>query len=331
MQRVTTEGIIGREGQRVSLGKVKTHYESGITRFDEDRRRPAVRIVAACLAILVLLWAALPVARTGLLLWTSPFRQAPSKPSGLPIQAVHFRASDGVSLRGWLVRASARAPVVILVPGFKADRSSMVPYARFLHAAGYTVLLYDSRGTGASGGTFSLGVREVRDVVGAVDYLQRQSDLRDHRYGLLGVSLGAGEAIVAAAKLRAVGATVADSAPEDERRAVQRLDTLSLGSLSLPLAPLATWTAGRILGAPYTSFSPLRAVSHIAPRALLLIHSRHDANPTTPLSGARALYRHAGRNAFLWIAPRGGHAGALAAQPARYKARVIAFLRRYLR
>jgi pimeloyl-ACP methyl ester carboxylesterase len=74
----------------------------------------------------------------------------------------------------------------------------------------------------------------------------------------------------------------------------------------------------------------LRFARHLAPRTLLLIHSRHDPNPTTPLSGAEALRRAAGRNAFLWIAPRGGHAGALAAPPAAYKRHVLTFFRRYL-
>jgi len=85
-----------------------------------------------------------------------------------------------------------------------------------------------------------------------------------------------------------------------------------------------------LLGAPLALFSPLHAVGRIAPRALLLIHSRDDANPTTPLSGALALSHATGQPTYLWSAPRGGHAGALAAQPAGYRRRVLAFLRRYL-
>ncbi len=83
----------------------------------------------------------------------------------------------------------------------------------------------------------------------------------------------------------------------------------------------------RILGAKLSSFSPLRAIPHIAPRPILLIHSLHDANPTTPLSGARKLLSAAGPSATLWIAPKGGHAGALRAQPTEYKQHVVQFLR----
>ncbi|MCA1599970.1 MAG: alpha/beta hydrolase, partial [Chloroflexi bacterium] len=206
----------------------------------------------------------------------------------------------------------------------------MLPYARFLHAAGYNVLLYDGRGLGQSGGRFSAGAREVDDARGAVAYMMGQRGLRNRRCALLGVSLGGGVAIVAAARTPAVAATIADSAYPDQGLLVGRLDTLSLGPLRLPLAPDGPWAVDRLLGAPLARFSPLHAAGRVAPRALLLIHSRDDANPTTPLSGALALYHAAGRPVQLWIAPRGGHAGALGAQPAAYHWRVLAFLRRYL-
>jgi hypothetical protein len=61
-----------------------------------------------------------------------------------------------------------------------------------------------------------------------------------------------------------------------------------------------------------------------------LIHSADDANTTTPLSGERALFAAAGQPKQEWIAPSGGHAGALAAHPAEYQQRVLAFFAAYL-
>jgi dipeptidyl aminopeptidase/acylaminoacyl peptidase len=325
------EGAVSAPRLECPLRQPRIHYESGITRFDDDAGRIRfVRLVLILLLFLVALWVAIPAARVGLLLWTSPFRQAPPKPAGLAAQSVRFKASDGVTLRGWFIPSGAASPTVVLVPGFKDDRASMVPYARFLHQARFNVLLYDSRGTGGSDGRFSLGAREVRDVRGAVSYLQRRTDLRAKRFGVLGVSMGAGVAIVAAARLPAIGAVVADSAYTDQRQTVDRLDTLARGPISLPLAPIAPWLVDRVLGVRLASFSPLRAIPKIAPRAVLLIHSRHDHNPTTPLRGAVALQQRAGSNASLWIAPKGSHAGALQAQPRAYEGRVINFFRRHL-
>src|SRR5947208_1745790 len=104
------------------------------------------RLLAPCVLALLLLWAALPVARAARLLLTSPFRAAPAQPVGLAVRAVQFHAADGVRLRGWLVRNSAAAPTVILIAPFTSNRTSMLRYAHFLHAAGFNVLLYDSRG-----------------------------------------------------------------------------------------------------------------------------------------------------------------------------------------
>jgi len=290
------------------------------------RRQIGYGIAAGLL--LVAAAAGLPLVRAVALLQT-PSRHSPLPPADLAVAEVSFPAADGVPLAGGLARARPGGPAVALVAGFKEDRLSMLPYARFLRAAGYTVLLYDSRGVGRSGGSFSLGLREVADARDAVAYLRR-AGLASHGVGLLGVSLGAGVAIAAAASDPLVTATVADSAYVDQTRTVSRLDTLALGPLRLPLLPVAPWAVDHLLGTPLAAFSPLQAVGHIAPHALLLIHSRDDTNPTTPLAGALALRRAARGPVELWIAPRGGHAGALAANPIEYRRRVLAFLRRYL-
>ena len=121
-------------------------------------------------ALLVVGWAALPAVRAITLVANMEHRSTPSTSSaGLPVQEVRFQATDGVHLAGWLAIASAQAPTVILVHGFKGSRGEMLPWARFLYAAGYNVLLYDSRGCGASEGwSIALGAKEPEDVLGAV-------------------------------------------------------------------------------------------------------------------------------------------------------------------
>jgi pimeloyl-ACP methyl ester carboxylesterase len=248
-------------------------------------------------------------------------------PSGLLVQPVQFSTSDGVLLKGWLVPGKPVPLTVVLVPGFKTDRMSMIPYARFLHAAGYQVLLYDSRGTGESDGKFSFGFREVDDVLGAIRFAAERSQL----VGLLGVSMGTGDAIVAAARDGRVKTVVADSPYVNQSRVVDGLDHLRLGPLNVPLAPIAGLLIDRLAGTDGASFQPIASIARIPPRGVLLIHARYDANPTTPLSDAVALRRATGGRAELWLAPKGGHAEALAAQPEEYRRRVLRFFARYLR
>jgi hypothetical protein len=95
------------------------------------RRR--TRFLGSYVLILVLLWVGIPMARAGALVITDPFRSPSPRPAGLPVEQVHFPATDGVRIAGWLVSSSLTAPVVILVPGFKAGSTSMVPYARLLY------------------------------------------------------------------------------------------------------------------------------------------------------------------------------------------------------
>ncbi|HZU13885.1 MAG TPA: alpha/beta fold hydrolase [Chloroflexota bacterium] len=283
----------------------------------------------ALVILALLLWAGIPTARTAFLI-EEHGGSAVTASHSLPLRDVSFSATDGVPLRGWLVPARHLAPTIILIPGFKADRMTMLPYARLLHPR-YTVLLYDPRGTGQSGGVFCLGAGEVRDVRGALRFVERSPGLARRPIGLLGVSLGSGDAIVAAAQDHHVAAVVADSPYTDQTAVVHALDRLHAGPVTVPLAPLAPFLVDHLCHVTIAHFRPIAAVGHIAPRALLLIHARGDTNSTTLLSAAEALLHAAHAPAFLWIAPHGGHAAALAAQPNQYRAHVLTFFRRYLR
>jgi len=294
-------------------------------------------VVAGALAVFVLLiWSMLPAIRAFTLVYNGAARGTPNAAqatqAGLRVQDVSFTASDGVRLHGWLVIASPNAPTIILAHGFKGTRVSMLPWARFLSAAGYNVLLFDDRGCGQSDGWgIGLGSTEPNDIIGAVRYLKSRSDLTNRRYGALGVSLGAGVVLLAAAREPALVAVVADSAWADERPQLDRMSSVPIGRLSLPVLPYEPALVDALVGARLEATSPSVAIGKIAPRAVFLIHSADDRNTTTPLTGEAQLYAAAGQPKQQWIAPSGGHAGALAAHPAEYQQRVLAFFAQYLR
>ncbi|HEY7347085.1 MAG TPA: alpha/beta fold hydrolase [Ktedonobacterales bacterium] len=295
-------------------------------------RRRLPRYLLLALALLILVWGFIPAVRAFTLIANFSHRSAPLAPTDLPVQSVHFRASDGVALAGWFVPTSPTAPTVILVHGFKGSRADMLPWARFLAGAGYNVLLFDSRGCGESAGwAITDGARDPSDIVGAVAYLQQRADLPSKRFGALGVSMGAGAVLLAAAREPGLLATVADSAWADQSVQIHRMDSLSLPFFSLPLLPYGPALVDALIGAHLADARPLAAISQIAPRAVMLIHSADDENTTTPLSGERQLYAAAGQPKEQWIAPSGGHAGALHAHTAEYEQRVLAFFAMYLR
>src|SRR5438477_548349 len=213
-----------------------------------------------------------------------------------------------------------------LIEGFKTSRAEMLPWARFLHDAGYNALLLDLRGAGQSGGgTIGLGATEPRDVVAAVQTAGEA--FRSDHVAVLGISLGAGVAILAAADDSRIAAVVADSAWTDQDFQLARLGVIDVGPVPLPLPPLGPIALNAMVGADVARARPLEAIARIAPRPILLIHSADDDNATTPVEGARRLFAAAGEPKELWIVPRGGHVGAINAFPDEYRARVLAFLR----
>ena len=113
---------------------------------------------------------------------------------------LHFKTSDGVFLAGWFIPGTNGA-TVILVYGKDATRAEMLPHAVYLHEGGFSVLLYDSRHRGQSGGSeITLAAKEPLDVKAAVDYLNKRFALDPEHIGVQGISLGAASAILAAAE-----------------------------------------------------------------------------------------------------------------------------------
>lgn len=59
-----------------------------------------------------------------------------------------FPSESGSTIHGWLLRAPASRGSVLLLPGARANRLSMLGRARFLNRAGYSTLLIDFQATG---------------------------------------------------------------------------------------------------------------------------------------------------------------------------------------
>jgi len=282
------------------------------------------RAATAVLVVVLLGWLALPILRAYVLVAAHP--SDPQAPSDLAV--IDLTTPRGVS--AWLVRATAGAPAVVLVHGFKGSREEMLPWARFIHDAGYNVALFDTRGCGRSAGAVvGLGATEPQDITDVV--AAARGIFHTDRIGLLGISLGAGAAILAAAEDPAISAVIADSAWTDQDALLSRLSFVPVGPARIPLPPYGIAAVNALVGTDVTKARPLEVISKIAPRPILLIHSADDDNATTPVEGARQLFAAAGDPKELWVAPRGGHVGAINAFPDEYRARVVAFLRAGLR
>ena len=292
------------------------------------------RAGAAVLIVLIVAWLVAPIGRAFQLV--AGHSSDPLAPRDLVVEEVRFKngpnapTNADVDLAGWTIHSVHGAPAVVLVHGFKSSRQEMLPWARFIHDAGYNVLLFDTRGCGRSGGTIvGLGATEPRDISLAVEAARDQFGTT--KIAVLGISLGAGAAILSAADDPRVSAVIADSAWTDQDLQVSRLTFLPLGAVRVPLPPYGIAAVNAMVGTDVAEARPIDAIARISPRPILLIHSADDDNATTPIEGARKLFAAAGDPKELWVAPRGGHVGAINAFPDEYRARVLAFLAGALR
>src|SRR5262245_20078045 len=129
--------------------------------------------------------------------WLALFVGASSVAAG---RAVTLTAPDGVSLAGMLYEASSRpAPAVVLVHMLGRSKDEWGPLAERLQDAGVTALAIDLRGHGHSAGNGAELPLMVGDVQAAISWLSQRPGVRVGALGVVGASLGANLAALAAA------------------------------------------------------------------------------------------------------------------------------------
>jgi uncharacterized protein len=247
---------------------------------------------------------------------------------GLAYEEVEFPSRyDHIPLRGWYLPTRPDTRCIILLPGEQHHRNSpgirALELGRDLVHHGFSVLLFDHRGRGESGGKrSSAGDREQWGALGAIDYVNSRG-IPTTRIGLLGFSLGAGVAILVAAQVPDIPAIVADSAFVDWLRDLERI---ALHGWVLPrwfVGPIVL--IGRVFfRVNFANVRPVKEVHRIAPRPVLFIHGANDT--VIPPEETLELYRASQNPAnSVWIVPGATHVKAYLRQREAYVARVTAF------
>lgn len=243
---------------------------------------------------------------------------------GMPFHEVAFTSSDGLPLRGWLIPGEHPVGTLLVCHGYGSDKADCLDCAAFLRPW-FNVVAFDLRGHGESGGTCtSLGYLECRDVAGAVDFLQRQ---RLGPLAIMGFSMGAAAAILAAGRLNDLRAVAADNPYVSLSEAV-RCGVVRHGyprAFARVAAPVLTAALHWRLGIPRGAGDPLRAAPAIAPRPLLIVHGAHDGY--IPPWHSERLYAAAGQPKRLWLVDGADHCQAHQCAGALYEQTIIAFFR----
>jgi pimeloyl-ACP methyl ester carboxylesterase len=229
----------------------------------------------------------------------------------LPAAGSEVVSSDGVSIAGWYIPAVAGAgpggPTVVIVHGGKTDKTDGLRYAPPFHHD-YNVLIVDLRNAGQSGGAVSSGgLYEQLDLRAMIDWLERTK--HPGWLAVMGNSNGASTALAEARTDDRVRALILDSMHSGVE--------LQLGNViededGLPPWPTATAViagASFILGGDVTSVDPIRTITEVGARPILVTHGSLDRidRPSESVERNVAAAVDAGVNVEVHICVGAGH------------------------
>ncbi|MGE5190287.1 MAG: alpha/beta hydrolase, partial [Gemmatimonadota bacterium] len=118
---------------------------------------------------------------------------------GVAREDVFFRAPDGVTLHGWLLRPEGTPlGTVLFLHGNAENVSTHVNAVLWLVRSGYRVFLFDYRGYGRSEGSPTMAGVHL-DALAAIDALFGMKEVDGDRIVVLGQSLGGAVAVYAVA------------------------------------------------------------------------------------------------------------------------------------
>lgn len=172
---------------------------------------------------------------------------------------------------------------------------------------GFAVLIFNFRGTGASGGNLDM-LGWTRDLGAMIDYLYALPEVDKSRLSLLGFSGGAAVSVYVAARDKRISSVVSGACPAEFGLWARSDDPQSLlkhfrdiGAIrdnDFPPSP-RQWLDG------FKIVKPIDYIARISPRPLLIVHGSQDE--TVSVDDAHRLYAKAGEPKKLAIVEGAGH------------------------
>ena len=225
---------------------------------------------------------------------------------GLSAQSVRLPTGDRKTLFGWFVPVSGQlpAPGVIVMHGWGANASLMLPALAPLHAAGFAVLLLDARCHGQSdAAAFTSLPRFAEDIEAGLDWMRQQNTVDARRLAVMGHSVGAGAALLCATRRTDVRAVISLSAFAHPREIMRTF----LADAHIPY-PVFGWYVMRhvqaVIGARFDAIAPLTSMTRMR-CPVLLVHGSDDA--VVPFADAQRLLAAGPAGLAQSLTVEGGH------------------------
>ncbi len=246
-----------------------------------------------------------------------PSHQKPIPPSDPTLKIEPVRIPNGGSeLSAWIFEPVDATPelTVVFCHGNAGNLENHTGFVTFLPHQGFRVLLFDYQGYGESTGGPPTRTSTYSDVLAAIDY----ASARWGKPWLMGHSLGASLAIVAAAERKDFLQGVVAMAPFSAYRAAAR--AVIGGNL---VTYTLFWPFGFFVK---RGLDPIDSVGKISPLPLLLVHGKDDE--LIPPRMSQDLFEKAGNPKQLLLVPGMSHNETLESAGGKYVSQVTTFMRR---
>ncbi len=256
----------------------------------------------------------------------APRQQLIGEPPGdIGAEPVLVPRNKAAPISAWFLRGDPQRAGILLLHGVRSDRRQMVGRARFLHGAGYSVLLIDMQGHGETPGKqITFGYRESHDAHMALAYLR--SRVPGQPVGVIGVSMGGAAALLGDEPVEA-DALVLEAIYSSIEQAVENRLAIRLGYVGSYLAPLLLWQLEPILGIPVKELSPLSAISQL--RSPVFILGGTD-DRRTRLEETQLLFSRAPKPKRLWMLEGAKHQDFHRYVPEEYERNILKFFEAHL-
>ena len=206
-------------------------------------------------------------------------------------------ASDGVRLAGWYIPAASgvgpEGATLLIVPGYNSNKSDVLMFAPPFHED-YNLVLLDLRNQGRSGqAAVTMGLHEQRDVVAILDWLEATK--HPGSIAAMGNSMGAATLLAEARTDNRIEAFILDSLHANYEVTLGNALEVDYGFPSVPGAAAIRFGSDMKTGGDVRSIDPVRTITEVGDRPVLLLHSTTDK--IDPPAQSAELNQHAALDA----------------------------------
>ncbi len=259
------------------------------------------------------------------------------KPSDLGFNYgdVIVETADGLKLKGWIIPRGSDKTVLVLhgYTSSKYDEDYIKPVIEILARNGFNVVAFDFRAHGESDGELTtLGIKETEDMIGLIDWLEKNRPDLTKNIGVIGYSMGGAISIMLAARDKRVKAVVADSPYMDVvasgKRWIMRIKGF-MRSLLLLIYPLIISFAKSKANIDLDKLKVYNYAEKVDQPILIIAGERDDLVTLDEIKKFYNLLKKHNNKVEIWIVDS-KHVEAIKDHPKEYEEKVVGFFRRWL-